>query len=91
MGLSPTTPHRAAGWRMDPPVSEPRAPSAEPVATTAAEPPEDPPGTRSGSQGLRVGPYAEFSVDDPMANSSMLVLPTITAPARRRRVITVAS
>ena len=31
------------------------------------------PGSRS--QGLRVGPKAEFSVEEPMANSSMLVLP----------------
>ena len=35
-----------------------------------------------GSRGLRVGPNAEFSVDEPIANSSRLVLPTITAPAR---------
>ena len=32
--------------------------------------------------GLRVGPNAEFSVDDPIANSSQLVLPTMTAPGR---------
>ena len=37
------------------------------------------------------GPNAEFSVDDPIANSSQLVLPTITAPARVRRDTTVAS
>ena len=53
--LSPTTPHRAAGCRMDPPVSEPRATGAIPAATAAADPPDDPPGTRSRSHGLRVG------------------------------------
>src|SRR5690606_32217108 len=78
-------------WRMEPPVSEPRAPKAELAATAAAEPPEDPPGTRVMSHGLKLGPQAEFSVDEPMANSSRLVLPTITAPASRRRVTTVAS
>src|SRR3954468_19862884 len=87
----PTTPHSAAGWRIDPPVSEPRPRAAIPDATAAALPPLEPPGTRLGSCGLRVGPNAEFSVLDPIANSSRLVLPTTTAPAARRRSTTVAS
>ena len=91
MGFTPTTPQRAAGWRMEPPVSDPRASGAKPAATAAALPPLDPPGTRAGSWGLRVGPKAEFSVEEPMANSSRLVLPTITAPAPRTRSTTVAS
>ena len=37
------------------------------------------------SHGLPTGPYAEFSVDDPIANSSQLVLPTHTAPASNSR------
>src|SRR4051812_49759486 len=61
------------------------------AATAAADPPPEPPGIRSRSQGLRVGPYAECSVDEPIANSSMLVLPRIGRPARRRRATTVAS
>ena len=48
-----------------------------PAATAAADPPLDPPGMRSSAHGLRVGPNAEFSVDEPIANSSQLVLPTI--------------
>src|SRR5918994_6492221 len=87
----PTTPHSAAGWRIEPPVSDPSASGANPAATAAAEPPDEPPGTRLGSCGLRVGPNAEFSVLEPMANSSRLVLPTSTAPASRRRCTTVAS
>ena len=87
----PTTPHRAPGWRTDPPVSLPNPPSAEPAATAAAAPPDDPPGTRSVSHGFRLAPKPEFSVDDPMANSSRLVLPTITAPASRSRATAVAS
>ena len=51
----PTTPHSAAGWRIDPPVSVPSAIIASPAATAAALPPELPPGTRSRSHGLRVG------------------------------------
>ncbi len=49
-----------------------------PEATAAAEPAEEPPGTRSSAQGLSVGPKAEFSPEEPMANSSMFVLPTMT-------------
>ena len=81
MGLRPTIPQKAAGWRIEPPVSVPIAQGARPPATTAAEPPEEPPGTRSRSQGLRTGPKAEFSFEEPIANSSMLVLPRIGAPA----------
>src|SRR6266550_381468 len=84
-------PQRAAGWRIEPPVSEPSARGAMHAATAAADPPLDPPGVRSSAHGLRVGPKAEFSVDDPIANSSQLVLPMTTAPARSRRVTTVAS
>ncbi len=87
----PTIPQNDAGWRIEPPVSEPIPSAANPPATAAAEPPEEPPGTRARSTGLRVGPKAEFSVDEPMANSSMLVLPTNTAPASARRATTQAS
>src|SRR5262245_46345073 len=75
---------------MEPPVSEPRASGANPAATAAAEPPLEPPGTRLGSRGLRVGPNAEFSVDEPIANSSRLVLPIGMPPAARTRSTTVA-
>src|SRR5439155_19811899 len=76
---------------MDPPVSDPSASGTIPAATAAADPPLDPPGMRSSAQGLRTGPNAEFSFDDPIANSSQLVLPTMTAPAASRRATAVAS
>src|SRR5689334_9108349 len=76
---------------MLPPVSDPRASVAVPAATAAVDPPLVPPGTRVSSHGLRVGPYAEFSVLLPIANSSQLVLPMTIAPAFRSRVTTVAS
>src|ERR1044071_4954383 len=84
-------PQRAAGWRMEPPVSEPSAPIAVPAATAAALPPELPPGTRLVSHGLRVTRNALFSVELPIANSSRLVLPTKTAPAASSFFTTVAS
>jgi hypothetical protein len=62
-------------------VSEPNAIGTTPAATATAEPPDDPPGVRAGSQGLRTAPCGECSLDEPIANSSMLVRPTITAPA----------
>ena len=43
------------------------------------------------SHGLRVTPNAEFSVDEPIANSSMFSLPSRIAPAERKRSIAVAA
>ena len=71
----------AAGWRIEPPVSVAVATGARPAATAATLPPDEPPGTRSRSQGFFTGPYHEVSLDEPMANSSMLHLPSITMPA----------
>src|SRR5690606_17749103 len=87
----PTEPVTAAGWRIEPPVSEPSASGASNAATAAADPPPDPPGIRERSHGLRVTPNAECSVEEPIANSSMLVLPSGTSPAERKRATTVAS
>src|SRR3954447_24439064 len=61
------------------------------AATPAADPPLDPPGTRLVSHGLRVGLTEECSVDEPIANSSRFVFPTIDAPRARRRAMAVAS
>src|ERR1700733_8176173 len=83
-------PHRAAGWRIDPPVSVPMAHGARPAATAAALPPDEPPGTRRRSQGLSAGPKPEFSFEDPIANSSWLVLPRSGAPAAASLATTVA-
>src|SRR5207342_2377189 len=89
-------PVKAAGWRMEPPVSVPVAPRQRPAATAAAEPPEEPPGTRRvfaplRRQGEITGPKNDVSFDEPMANSSLLSLPSITAPSRQRLELTVDS
>src|SRR5919108_4862282 len=47
------------------------------AATAAAEPEEEPPGVRAGSNGLVVGPGCE------PPSSAVTVLPRITAPASR--------
>ena len=72
-------------------MSEPSPHGASPPATAAAVPPPEPPGTRVGSHGLRDGPYAEFSVDEPIANSSVFVFPSSVSPAALQRAATVAS
>ena len=76
---------------IEPPVSEPSAHGASPAVTAAAEPPPEPPGTRDGSHGFFVGPYAEFSVDDPIANSSVFVFPSSDSPRALHRAATVES
>src|SRR5690625_652409 len=62
-----------------------------PAATEAAPPPDEPPGTRSAFHGLCVFLNADVSVDEPIANSSMFVLPRMGAPASFNETIVVAS
>ena len=64
---------------------------ASSAATAAALPPLEPPGIRSKSHGFLVLPHDEFSVELPIANSSMFVRPNNTAPASRSRLVTNAS
>src|SRR5689334_14167472 len=46
VGLNPTTPHKADGILIDPPVSDPIATGTSPAATATADPLLEPPGTR---------------------------------------------
>src|SRR6202034_1113662 len=105
----PHMPVKAAGWRIEPPVSLAVAARHSRAETAEAEPPDDPPGTSrprlsaasaarpcaalqfGGSQGEATGPYKEASSDEPIANSSMLSLPSITAPSRQSCAVTVDS
>src|SRR5204863_9023423 len=56
VGLKPVTPQHAAGMRIEPPESVPSAASASPVTSAAAEPPLDPPATRSTDNGFGTRP-----------------------------------
>src|SRR6202035_1631442 len=85
----------AAGCRIDPPVSVAVAPMHSKAATAEAEPPDEPPGTSvvlaPSRHGLTTGPKHEVSFDEPIANSSLLSLPSITAPSRQSCEVTVDS
>ncbi len=79
-------PHSAAGMRNEPPVSEPLHNGTMSTASAAAEPPDEPPAFSSGLNGLPVAPHTTLRVLAPAPNSGTLVLPTMIAPALRRRV-----
>src|SRR3954469_24230722 len=96
VGLIPTVPVNAAGWRIEPPVSVAVAPRHSRAATAAADPPAEPPGTSGWVEpgrphGETTGPKQEVSFDEPIANSSLLSLPSITAPSRQSWAVTVDS
>ena len=91
LGLKPTMPHSPAGMRTEPPVSVPIAISHMPSAAVTAAPDEEPPGSRARSLGLPGVPKCGLAPIPPRANSVMLVLATMTAPAARSRRTTGAS
>src|SRR6266498_3297342 len=82
-GFSPTSPHSDAGMRMDPPPSLACATGTMPLATAAADPPDEPPAERPGSHGLRAGGKLRASVVTVVPNSGTFVRPSGTKPAVR--------
>ena len=90
VGLKPTMPLNAAGTLPEPAVSVPSANDTSPAATATADPDEEPPEIRSGSQTLRGYPYGDLQPDSPAANWSRLVLPMNNAPACNKASTTVA-
>ena len=71
-------------------MSVPSAIGTQPEATAAPAPPEEPPGVRAGFHGLRVMPHSGESVKPEVANSGVVVLPTMIAPAASSRSTTTA-
>ena len=70
----PTTPQKLAGLRSEPPMSEPCASQAMPVASATAAPPDEPAAERDVSQGLRVAPNTSLKVLAPAPNSGVFDL-----------------
>ena len=77
--------------RTEPAPSLPMLNGASPAATADAVPPEDPPLVLLGSHGFRVMPVIGELVSPLQPNSGVVVLPTKTAPASRRRAVAGAS
>ena len=82
----PVVPVKAAGWRIEPPVSVPVAAGHRRAAIAAEEPPDEPPGVSaalspSRRQGEVTLPNALLSLLEPIANWSRLSLPNMPAPA----------
>ena len=79
-------PQKAAGRRTEPPVSEPMAKPHRPAAMATPEPLLEPPGVRctAASQGFQGVPRGRLMPVVPRANSTVLVLPKMTQPARLR-------
>ena len=77
--------------RVEPPPSLPCAIGTMPAATAAAEPPDEPPGVRSRSYGLRVIPKRRGRVTGRIPHSGSVVVPTMTNPASLRRRTTLSS
>src|ERR1043165_4216898 len=71
LGRMPTMPQKLAGLRKLPPMSEPCASHAVPVASATAAPPEEPAAERDVSQGFRVGPNTSLNVLAPAPNSGV--------------------
>jgi hypothetical protein len=80
-----------AGCLIDPPVSVPSAAGTSHAATATADPDDEPPGIRLGSQGFFVGAKALFSPLPPIAYSSIFVFPNEMNPDFFRRSVTVDS
>ena len=87
-GFSPTSPHTAAGMRMEPPPSLACAIGTTPAATSAAAPPEEAPQEYRGSHGLTVGSAPANSVLALNPNSGIRDLPSTSRPVARNWRVT---
>src|SRR6185503_8229479 len=78
LGLKPTAPQKLAGRRIEPTTCVPRPAGTMPAPTAADEPLDEPPGVRLASCGFLVLCHGWLA-----ANSVVVVLPMIIAPASR--------
>src|SRR5688572_33039505 len=90
--LRPVRLHHDDGMRTEPPVSVPMPHGASLAATATPVPELDPPGPRctSRSHGFHGVPMWRFVPNEPMANSTVCVLPRTIMPAATMRFTTVA-
>src|ERR1700677_2947921 len=91
VGFIPYTPQYDEGIRIDPPWSPPSAISTSPAATKTALPEEEPPAEKPRLCGLCTAPVALVWLPPERQKHSQWAFPTISPPASRMRVTTVAS
>ena len=91
VGRMPTVPQKCDGARIEPPPSVPIPAIDASAPSSAASPPDEPPGVWAPSSGCSVHPMSRLSVSKEHEHSGAFVLATTTAPAARRRATTVAS
>src|SRR6185295_15196475 len=84
-------PHKPAGPRIEPPVSDPRLTGTKPAAIAAPDPDDEPPVKCAVFHGLRAGGQGKSKEGPPCANSWVASLPSSTAPASRSFFVVVAS
>ena len=84
-GLKPTTPLNDAGMRIEPPMSEPLASVAVPLARAAPEPPDDPPTPYFRFHGFLVTPHRRECVNPAHENSGAVDRAWTIAPLSRMR------
>ena len=85
-GCRPTTPHQAAGPRVEPPISDAWASGTTPAATAAAAPPDEPLVEYPRFHGLCVSPCRRVDVTIDIENSGVALRPTRVTPDRRTSV-----
>ena len=84
-------PVNEAGCLIDPPVSVPMVAGVRFAANADAEPPDEPPGTNLSPNGFVTFPKKLVSLDEPIANSSQLSLPSKNEPSDHKLFVTVDS
>ena len=75
--------------RIEPPISDPVARLDVPLASDAADPPDDPPGVKSGFHGLRVTPQSRVQVTPAQENSGVAVRAWTMPPSAMIRALMV--
>ena len=90
--MSPVSPFHADGSRTEPPVSVPMAQGTQRAATLTPDPELLPPGARwtARSHGFHGVPMCVFVPHEPIANSTVRVLPMTMRPASMSRRASVA-